>query len=1262
MRACPGEGDLWRLVQGELESADEAKILAHVEHCPACQTLVDRLRRSVTSVNRSENAETIACFMDDPSDVPAVEVAVTLADDPRRTIEVAERAADARVEDLSGTIEMDFGDGIVPTPAPMPSLNPSGTIEGIGTKTLLDSSVDPSAPDDSRKTVAIMDDRFTDPHSTLAVVDFPTAAAEGATISDAEATGSPPNDPFATIQPEMAPGLAIRGPTVPGYEILNRLGEGGMGVVYRARHRGLNRLVALKMIRGGAQARSDSFARFRVEAESVARLHHPNIIQIFDINEADGLPYVVLELLEGGSLQDRLAGDPQSGRNAAELLHAIALAVEFAHQSGIIHRDLKPSNILFSADGVPKITDFGLAKRVDGDDGQTLSGQVMGSPSYMAPEQARGDSRHVGPPADVHALGAILYEMLVGRVPYRAATVLETLRQVLDDDPVSPSRLVPKVPRDLETICLKCLQKDPARRYSSAGALAVDLKRYLDGEPIEARPIAGWERAWKWSRRRPVTAAAIVLGVLLTGGLIAGVLAEMDARLARSLVIAATLSDAPRLEGAAAEAHVASQITNARRRIVEFLPRLKGLENDPRIQELAARLETTLSQLDGRLADLQESQSAQERASAERERLGRFRERLNLALFQTLSISKEEAGGDPVAARREAVEALALYGKAGPGDDWAIGPIPDVLSPEEKNEVLEGCYELLLVLSKIEPTPESGLRRLAQATTLRPQPTRAYYLRKADCLERSGDAKGAEREHLAAVRCEVATPFDRYLAGQELYRRGDAVAALGQFASTLHDRPGHLGARCLSAICEFQLGHTEAARAIFTACLNLERDSPWLYILRGVASGLPTRASTPEDARAGAEMAEADFRRAAEILDRKPNIELRYILLVNHAVLDYRRKRYDDAASSLLQAIALDGRKFPAYATLAAVRRAQGKTREALEQFSRAIERRPQMAALYRGRAEAVVADLEATPADRSQALADLDRSIRLEGDKSRVVARDQVDRAEILRRENRLLEALAACDAAIARVPNYADAHRLRLDLLLRLKRHDEVLRSCDALIEAHQVTAGLFEQRAIARESLRDLPGAVDDFTTALAMGGDPAQLRRSRGWLYVVADAPTLALHDFEAVLRLDPSNADARVGRGLARLRLSQHREAVGDAEAALSLGDPGWELLIKSARIYALAARVVAAEARRGGFDSVRLSHRYQDRAVALLLASIHRTREEHLSDEIRKIIQTDRAFDAIRRRVMARGVVEMSTSPSTTSNGGSADKPPSSRN
>ena len=315
---------------------------------------------------------------------------------------------------------------------------------------------------------------------------------------------------------------------IPGYEILARLGQGGMGVVYKARQIGLNRLVALKMIIGGSRARVDHLARFRTEAEAVARLRHPNILQIYDIGEFDDIPFVALELLEGGDLDDRLAGTPQPGRPAAELMVTLARAVHAAHQAGILHRDLKPTNILFTDDGVPRITDFGLAKRLDSDSNQTESGQIMGTPSYMAPEQARGHAKAVGPAADVYGLGAILYEMLTGRPPFKGETPMETVRQVVDDEPVPPHRLVPKVARDLETIALKCLSKEPHKRYPSAAALADDLVRHLEGRPIQARPTSAWERSIKWTRRRPVAASFLALGVAVAVGLVSAGLLYND--------------------------------------------------------------------------------------------------------------------------------------------------------------------------------------------------------------------------------------------------------------------------------------------------------------------------------------------------------------------------------------------------------------------------------------------------------------------------------------------------------------------------------------------------------------------------------------------------------------------------------------------------------------------------------------------------------------------------------------------------------------
>ena len=306
-------------------------------------------------------------------------------------------------------------------------------------------------------------------------------------------------------------------PEIDDYDILAELGHGGMGVVYQARQHQLNRLVALKMIRAGIQARPEELDRFRLEAEAVARLHHANIVQIYDIGEVAGLPFVALELLEGGSLADRLAGTPHPGRQAAELMVTLARAVHAAHQAGIVHRDLKPSNVLFDRDGIPKIVDFGLAKRLEVKEGPTQTGQVMGTPSYMAPEQARGQIREVGPATDVYALGAILYEMLTGRPPFKGTTPEETVWQVIHEEPVPPSRLLSRVPRDMETICLKCLAKEPPKRYASAEALADDLCRYLVGQTILARRTPFWERGLKWARRRPLAAALLVTVVGLIG-------------------------------------------------------------------------------------------------------------------------------------------------------------------------------------------------------------------------------------------------------------------------------------------------------------------------------------------------------------------------------------------------------------------------------------------------------------------------------------------------------------------------------------------------------------------------------------------------------------------------------------------------------------------------------------------------------------------------------------------------------------------------
>jgi predicted Ser/Thr protein kinase len=307
---------------------------------------------------------------------------------------------------------------------------------------------------------------------------------------------------------------------VPGYEVLGELGRGGMGVVFKARQTSLNRVVALKMILAGQLASTADVQRFRTEAEAAAQLDHPHVVPIYEVGEQNGQPYFSMKLIEGTSLSDhlpRLAREPQA---AVRLLALVARAVHHAHQRGILHRDLKPANILVDAGGQPYVTDFGLARRLEGGSGLTQTGAIVGTPSYMAPEQAAA-RKGLTTAADVYSLGAILYELLTGRPPFRAETPLDTVLQVLEKEPERPRAVNPQVDRDLELICLKCLAKDPQQRYGSAEALAADLEHWLAGEPLSVRPPSPVALLRFWLRQNFGAAGWIVaLGLLF--GLVGG--------------------------------------------------------------------------------------------------------------------------------------------------------------------------------------------------------------------------------------------------------------------------------------------------------------------------------------------------------------------------------------------------------------------------------------------------------------------------------------------------------------------------------------------------------------------------------------------------------------------------------------------------------------------------------------------------------------------------------------------------------------------
>jgi serine/threonine protein kinase len=387
----------------------------------------------------------------------------------------------------------------------------------------------------------------------------PSTQAMGTPISEPEKAYDNPVDNadrptniqdgnFATsgYDPKQGRGSGRRWPRIDGYELQGILGEGGMGIVYRARNISLNRPVAIKMILSGSNANTQALDRFANEIKAISKLQHRSIIQILDAGTCQDQPFFVMEFVEGQALAKRIDERTFGFREAAELCEQLALAMEYAHRQGVIHRDLKPSNILLTPDGVPKIMDFGIAKRSDFTRDLTATGVILGTPGYLAPEQAEGRSSLIGPGSDVFALGVMLYEMLAGHRPFDGLSEVEVMKKIIHDDPFSPAWYRPSIPGDLETICLKCLNKAPAKRYLTAGELAADLRRYLEGQVIHARPATVFERSNKWIRRNPVKFAGIATAVMLVIAAVGGLLwhkGKLSRSLAKSQRLAAYGSD-----------------------------------------------------------------------------------------------------------------------------------------------------------------------------------------------------------------------------------------------------------------------------------------------------------------------------------------------------------------------------------------------------------------------------------------------------------------------------------------------------------------------------------------------------------------------------------------------------------------------------------------------------------------------------------------------------------------------------------------------
>jgi serine/threonine protein kinase/tetratricopeptide (TPR) repeat protein len=1026
-------------------------------------------------------------------------------------------------------------------------------------------------------------------------------------------------------------------PAIPGYEILGELGRGGMGVVYKARHVKLNRTVALKMILAGSQADERDRSRFRNEAQAVARLQHPGIVQIFEVGEHQGHAYFSLEYVSGGSLADRLNGQPLSITEAVRLVEVLAGAVQFAHEQGVIHRDIKPANVLLQeaqsaetlsgerrAQGegksgearsthsavrrappalLPKLTDFGLAKTLDSDIHNTRSGAVVGTPGYMAPEQAAAQGV-IGPATDVYALGVLLFQMVTGRLPFLGGTPMEVILKVTQEEPPPPSRYAPRLARDLETIILKCLEKAPPRRYGSALELSQDLRRFDLHEPILARPVGRWERAWRWGRRRPALAGMIATVTLCLAGLLAawGVHAHSEQR--RQARVREEMVTVLHRARAASEKGNWEDV-----RGLLAAPRTAGREGA--LSDFADEVERLASQAEGFLAA--------------RAALREFEQRRDDALFHAVLAGGTQREKEKAATRARVERALACVGASS-----QRGPQSNPFyARDEADEVKRGCYELLLVLADLQvpgqpgQAAESGRDGARQALVVLDTAaqlglqTHAYHLRRARCLELAGLANEASGERALAKRQPPATDLDHYLVGNELYRQGDTAAAERAFVEALRLKPEHFWARYFLALCHVKQRQFAAAREALTSCLGQKKGVVWIHLLRGVVLG--QMGMYPE--------AEADFATVLGLLKERPDREALYALYNNRAVTRLAQKDAAQAEQDLKRAVALQPEQHQAHFTLSQVYQAQKKPPEALASLGEALEAAQRLFArkeldagtllvLYRHRYR-----LHLERGDTRSAMGELQTMLALPGLEAAARARLQRDRGHQLFRAGKLDDALAAYDAALTAGPRDADAVRWRAELLLTQKRYREAVAGFNRyLAGGGKPLARVYRGRALARVQLGQHQAAVGDFTLALTLEPDDLGLRLQRGRTYLACQAWQLAAQDFDAVLERDARSAAAYQGRGAARLHLGQVREAAADADHLARVAGKDTTLLFGGACLMAQVAGQI--DGATPGETRRRRLH-LQDRAVALLHQILDRMPAGQRSDFWRKTVQRE---------------------------------------
>jgi tetratricopeptide (TPR) repeat protein len=1034
---------------------------------------------------------------------------------------------------------------------------------------------------------------------------------------------------WASDAPTLAPEAfqrskpqGIKRPEIPGYEIHGELGRGAMGVVYRAHQIRLNREVALKMILAGDHASADTLARFTTEAETIAKLKHPHIVQIYNISDWEGRPFVELEYVEGGSLASRLDGTPWPPRAAARLMESLARAAAEAHRLGIVHRDLKPANILMTNAGEPKISDFGLAKSLEENSGLTRTESILGSPNYMAPEQAEGRAKDVGPAADIYALGANLYELLTGRPPFVAPTILATLDLVKNAEPVPPRRLQPLIDQDLETICLKCLEKQPQKRYDTADALADDIAAYLAREPIKARRSPHWERVARWIRRRPSTAALIlvsVLAVIAVGGVIQWRRAEVERLDAASRENAEVLKEqVDRFVLLGREAMKRGEWETSRNQLSTALALIRS---EPRLSRIRDVVQSSLDQCLAKLAEQRRRESA-------RERYARFLKLYDESVFYQSDYTGLDAEANIRASRASASQALALFGKdpvaKGSAEERkGLEVVPEYFDARELERIRGSCYELALLLAESTSQPLPGedpasqnRKALEILETVRDdgEITPAFHLGRAAALERSGDKAAADRERRRAseVPAEGWSAVDHFLTGEQAYRRKDLKRAIESFRHALALQPERFWAQYFLAVCLLKEHRPAEAHSALIACQSRRPMFTWTYLLKGFAEGEMREF----------DLAEQDFRRASEL---RLNDQERYVMLVNRGVMRIRRGRHDAAAADLSEAIQLKPDQFEAYINLSMAYKNLGQWDNALATLDRAIKGHPREAVLYRARSQ--VYRLRSMT---DQALADLRKVIELTPPRDPAIVADLSDIGLILQQTGRPEESLAVCDQALQIRPDWHEIQRIRGVDLMMLRRYEEAILSFDVCLARGERSAALFEARGLALSSSGAYDRALADYTMALSLGPPTTSLLANRGWVYLLSGAPSLAQRDFDHALRLDSTNGHAYSGRALTHVQTRKIAEAIDDARESLRLSPDDSRQIYNAARVYCQAAAYLEGTPERSE-RTLASADRYRNESIRLLARALELCPEADRTRFWNECVKKDSTLDLIRR-------------------------------